>query len=121
MGDPVDTGRNGHGQFVPGHPPTPGGGRPKGARSKLNEDFVRDFLTVWTEGGIDSLRKMQANDPARFVEAAIKLLPTKTETDVNVTHTFVDFLVELQQARRERAGMAGQPQTLRNGSVGGHA
>lgn len=63
-------------RFKPGNP-----GRPKGSKNKLQEDVIRDVCTVWEEGGIAALRTLAAEDPGKFVDAAIKLLPK----DVNHT------------------------------------
>lgn len=64
-------------------------GRPKGSKNKLSEDVVRDICTVWEESGIEALRTLAAEDPGKFVDAAIKLLPK----DVN--HTIQRSAAEL--------------------------
>lgn len=62
-------------------PPNAGKGRPKGSRNKLQEDFLRDFCRAWDEHGLAAVLDMARNDPSKFVEAAIKVLPK----EVNVT------------------------------------
>lgn len=73
--------------FQKGNPGGPG--RPKGSKNKLQEDVIRDICTVWDEGGIAALRTLAAEDPGKFVDAAIKLLPK----DVN--HTIQRSAAEL--------------------------
>lgn len=71
----VDTGRNAKGHFLPGHKPTAGGGRPAGARTILDEKFVKAMLKVFNEGGVEALRILQATDPAAFMRCLVAVLP----------------------------------------------
>ena len=75
-------------RFKPGQSGNPAG-KPKGSKHKLQEDVIRDICTVWDEGGIAALRTLAAEDPGKFVDAAIKLLPK----DVN--HTIQRSAAEL--------------------------
>jgi hypothetical protein len=78
------------------------GGRPKGARNKLANDFVRDFYDPWNAHGATALERMAHDDPTAFVNAAIKPMPTKLEIDVRQEHGLsdkqFDALVEYAQA-----------------------
>jgi hypothetical protein len=60
-------------------------GRPKGARSKLQEDFVRDFCDVWEAHGREALMHLAENDRATFVKVAASLLPKETKAEVEHT------------------------------------
>jgi Family of unknown function (DUF5681) len=65
-------------RFKPGQSGNPAG-RPKGSKHKIQEAFLRDFLTVWEEGGIDAIRTMARDDPSAFVRVAGNLLPKEEE------------------------------------------
>ena len=60
-------------QFKVGNPGGPG--RPKGARNQFSEDFLADFHTTWTEGGIDAIRTVMREKPEAYLGAAVKILP----------------------------------------------
>ena len=59
--------------FKPGQAGGPG--RPKGARNQFSEDFLADFHTTWTEGGIDAIRTVMREKPEAYLGAAVKILP----------------------------------------------
>lgn len=90
--------------FKKGHSGNPKG-RPPGSKHKLQEDFLRDFCAVWEEGGMKAIRHMAENDPARFVEAAIKVLPK--DVNHNIRHSAADMsddeLAELIRSGRGAA------------------
>jgi hypothetical protein len=54
-------------------------GRPKGARSKLSENFWADFAKTWDAKGQAALAHVAANDPSTFVRVAASLMPKETE------------------------------------------
>jgi hypothetical protein len=54
-------------------------GRPKGARSKLSENFWADFARTWDANGQAALAHVAANDPSTFVRVAASLMPKETE------------------------------------------
>ena len=59
--DQFEDHRDNRGRFTAGNP---GGGRPKGARSKLGESFFEDLQApVAARRAIASSREMAANDP----------------------------------------------------------
>jgi hypothetical protein len=67
--------------FEPGKSGNPAG-RPKGARSKLGEDFLKalvaDFNATAGKGktnGIEAIRKMRADNPDQYVKVIAGLLP----------------------------------------------
>lgn len=66
--------------FQPGQSGNPAG-RPKGARSKLAEDFLRDLLSAWGENGVEALKAASKEKPAEFCKMVAGLMPK----DVNVT------------------------------------
>jgi hypothetical protein len=72
------------GRFQPGT--TGGAGRPVGSRHKLSGQLISDVFTVWTEKGIDCLRRLADEDPGRFATLAVALVPreAKVETDITI-------------------------------------
>lgn len=87
-------------------------GRPPGSKHKLQEDFLRDFCHVWEQGGLKAIKHMAENDPARFVEAAIKVLPK--DVNHNIRHSAADMsddeLAELIRSGRGIAEAEDDPQ-----------
>jgi hypothetical protein len=74
------------GRFITGNI---GGGRPKGARSKLSEQFLIDVQSEWATHGAVAISDMREKNPGDFVKMVASLLPK----DVNLN--FTDNLGEL--------------------------
>jgi len=62
-------------------------GRPKGARTKLSEDFLGDLSKLWTEQGMNCLKLACAENPMKFIEMVADLLPKEATLNVNETLT----------------------------------
>jgi hypothetical protein len=76
------------GRFLTGNN---GGGRPKGSRNKLGEQFIQDVYNEWQRSGADALARMSKNDPSAFVRVVANILPTKVESTLSLD---VDLLIE---------------------------
>ena len=74
-------------KFVIGH--TVKGGRPAGARTKLNTSFLEDLLAEWREHGRGTLRIMRTEEPAAFARLVASTLP-KEFTIENVMTDITD-------------------------------
>jgi hypothetical protein len=74
-----------NGRFVLGGKPGPG--RPIGSRNKLATDLIADLYTVWQESGIAALRKVAADDPGKFCQLAVAVLPkdVHVQADISIT------------------------------------
>jgi hypothetical protein len=59
-------------QFQRGNP---GGGRPKGSKNKISEDFLQDFHAAWLTHGKAALEKLIEERPSEFVKIAAGLIP----------------------------------------------
>jgi Family of unknown function (DUF5681) len=66
--------------WQPGQSGNPAG-RPKGARSKLEEAFLADLLKDWQENGAATLIKAREKDPVGYVKVAASLMPKQVDTD----------------------------------------
>lgn len=68
--------------WQPGQSGNPAG-RPKGARSKLQEDFLRDVLEAWEERGPQVITAMIAEKPSEFVKMVAGLMPKEATLNIN--------------------------------------
>jgi Family of unknown function (DUF5681) len=90
-------------------------GRPRGARSKLSEDFLNDLHVAWTQFGPDALAKCASQDPGRFCAIVAGLLPRDIHLDATVD-IGIDAGSVLQNFRRALE-MLGNPVPARLPSV----
>jgi hypothetical protein len=71
------------GQFIVGHKGN--GGRPRGARSKLAEEFVQDLLDEWQQGrGRAALKAVRERNPEQFTKLVAGILPAKIDTTIDL-------------------------------------
>lgn len=77
-------------KFKPGQSGNPSG-RPKGARSKLSESFLKDLLADWSENGASALKTLRAEKPDVYVKVIADLIPKEIElkAEHEVTHRAV--------------------------------
>lgn len=68
------------GPIKPGEVRNPGG-RPRGARSKFGEDFVRAFAEHWQKRGQKTLDKLADEHPEAYARVACAILPKVIEFD----------------------------------------
>ena len=73
-----------------------GGGRPKGARSKLGEAFLEDLRDAWNERGATALARCAEEEPGTFCKIIASLLP-KT-IDLNMSIDAVAFADKFRMA-----------------------
>ena len=83
--------RDGRGRFTAGNP---GGGRPKGARSKLGEAFFEDLQALWEREGDGILKDMATNDPGALAKMVAALQPRQldAQVDASIQATAVDLM-----------------------------
>jgi hypothetical protein len=60
------------------------GGRPKGSRNKLGEQFIEDVYDTWKRRGREVLDWMCDNDPSAFARVVAGILPKQLEADVTL-------------------------------------
>ncbi len=61
-------------------------GRPKGARVKFGEDFVRQFAKYWEKVGDDALEALYRKNKEAFVKVAVALLPKFIDISGDIDH-----------------------------------
>lgn len=68
------------GRFITGNN---GGGRPKGARSKLGEAFLEDLLNSWESQGPAVIQKVIETKPEAYLKVVASLMPKDLNINVN--------------------------------------
>lgn len=84
------------GRFISGNS---GGGRPKGARNKLGEQFVSDLYADWQEHGVKTLARVRDEKPDQYLKVIASILPK----DLNVNINQMDDLTDEQLIQRIRS------------------
>jgi hypothetical protein len=88
------------------------GGRPKGARAKIEETFLRNALDAWRKHGEVALEKMAQEEAGNFCRMMASLLPRvkpQNEDDglaavnVNVNIQVSEFMTKLQAIAKRQA------------------
>jgi hypothetical protein len=95
-----------NGRFLPGN--SGFGGRPRGSRNRLGEQFLEDLRTVWQEDGIEALRRCAREDATGFCKIISGLLPKTVDLNLDVTADAAAFASRFRDAVRL---LHDQPQT----------
>lgn len=85
------------GRFLPGN--SGFGGRPKGARNKLGEQFISDLYDDWQKHGVETLAIVRAEKPDQYLKVVASILPK----DLNVNINQMDDLTDDQLIQRIRS------------------
>ena len=75
------------GRFVTGNN---GGGRPKGSRNKLGEQFIEDLLTSWQASGPDAIQRVIDEKPDQYLKVVASLMPKDMNVNINQTDGMTD-------------------------------
>lgn len=79
------TERSKAGRFLPGHRGV--GGRKRGSRGRLSEQFLKDLHSEWQRSGKKVLAQVAATEPATFLRCVATVLPKALEVDNQLTLT----------------------------------
>jgi hypothetical protein len=74
-------------------------GRPKGARSKLAEDFLKDLAESWKTQGKAALLACARDEPAKYIKVIADLLPREALIDIELDITVKTAQTALQAYR----------------------
>ena len=83
--------------FKPGESGNPAG-RPKGARSKLGEEFVQDLLADWKEHGAKVIIDVREDKPDQYLKVVASILPKELNVKVSELDELTDDQLTSQLA-----------------------
>jgi hypothetical protein len=96
------------GRFKPGNTGA-GGGRPKGSRNKIGEQFLTDLQADWDENGAEAIKACRTEKPADYVKMVASLLPKQIEVkrpEEELTDSELADLIDAIQADLSKASSA---------------
>lgn len=103
---------------VVGKPFTPGnGGRPKGSRNKLGEDFFRALSEDFAEHGLEAIVKVRQMEPASYLNVLARLMPKEIKIKPPLGDLSDDDLASLIAAIRGAITAAGGAPELGAGAA----
>ena len=76
-------------QWKPGQSGNPAG-KPKGAKHKLQEDFIKDVQAAWEKQGKTAITMMIAEKPSDFVKMVAALMPKDITLNINDNSEMTD-------------------------------
>ena len=87
------------GKFVNGT--TPGPGRPKGARNKLNEESLLALLANFSKGGEQAIEQMRIETPGAYVRVVFSLQPREIKIERGEDMTDAELRNDIRTLARE--------------------
>lgn len=96
MSDENTPSKDEKGRFVTGNI---GGGRHKGSRNKLGEQFIDDLYADWQANGVETLQRVREEKPDQYLKVVASILPK----DLNVNINHMDDLTDDQLVQRIRS------------------
>lgn len=83
-------------QFKPGNP-----GKPKGARNKLGEEFIRALYEDFKEYGPDTIATVRDEKPDQYLKVVASILPKEIEAGEKLGNILEDILERVDGRTRE--------------------
>lgn len=78
VADPIHNGEKKDTRIKPGEVRNPNG-RPKGARSKLGEQFINAMLSDFEANGVEAIAKVRDVKPDQYIKVIASILPKEIE------------------------------------------
>ena len=100
------TGRKQDTRFKPGQSGNPAG-RPKGARSKLQGEFLSALAADFDAHGKQAIEEMRSKDPSGYVKTIASLLPKQLEIERPLQGLTDDDLIAAVDALQSFLGAPG--------------
>jgi hypothetical protein len=89
--------RDGKGRFLTGNS---GGGRPKGARSKLGEEFLQALLKDFNEHGAKVIATVREDKPDQYLKVVASILPKEIEPSEETINVLGELLARIDGRTR---------------------
>jgi hypothetical protein len=99
-------------KFQPGNQIGKLGGRPRGAKNKLQSDFLAALSSDFAEHGADVIKIARIEEPVAYLKIVAGLMPKELLMGTAVTDLADDELDSLIEALRERVLAARQDEAL---------
>jgi hypothetical protein len=119
--DAEDTGPKQRGvPFKPGQSGNPAG-RPKGARNRLSEDFLRVLADDFAENGVEAIEAARVESPSRYMAIIASLMPKQVELQTSPVEQLTDDELEQLIAHvRQLAAVSANPRGRQSPSSSTH-
>jgi hypothetical protein len=72
-------------------------GRPKGAKDRLSEFFLRDLVADWKAHGREALKAARESEPATYCLMVARLMPKDVTLQVNASQALLDALKAISE------------------------
>jgi hypothetical protein len=88
--------QDGKGRFVSGNI---GGGRPKGARAKLGEDFLKALQDSFAKNGAETIETVRLEKPDQYLKVVASILPKELELSEETMQAMVQVVFRAPDKR----------------------
>lgn len=82
--------QDGKGRFVAGN--SGNGGRPRGARAKLGEEFLKALQESFAKNGAETIETVRLEKPDQYLKVVASILPKELELSEETTSAMVRVL-----------------------------
>jgi hypothetical protein len=89
--------RDEHGRFIV---PPKSPGRPKGARSKLGEEFLQALLKDFNEHGAEVIATVREDKPDQYLKVVASILPKEIEASEETINVLGELLARIDGRTR---------------------